>query len=1508
MATRVHAHPCLRSLCAALGVLCIALGAQAARLAVAPSEADPIAAPWAAGYDYWLRSHLSAAGLSPIWRGPALSAQEVFAGAESWGASHVLLPRLREHADGVEVQLLLYAPGGETPLAASRSSAPAGDPGRAIAASFDALLQQLGAAGAATTPPLLDDLACSSRALEAHARGHLFDAWHAVKGKLSPSAMQLRESLVAEARHGEAAPTERARVLAAVGDPGAAWRLIGTDARNVLDTATPDPALLVAVGEVALARNNARDARRYLDRAAEAASDTSLAASAQLGLARVLELQGDTAATRKALERAAQLAPDDPEPFEWLARLEEQQPERAAAHLLAAAQRAAQRLDANRARLELERARALDPRRTPETQLAVAELDTREGRPAEALAAYREAQAAGADGVDLQLGMGLAERAVGDTAGAQKSFERALALDAAQPQALSALGGLYTESGRAAQALPLLERAHDLAPDDAGVRRSYAQTLQALGKPQAAAEILVPDAHSAPPVDLQLAASLHLALGDYDGARALLARAVQLDPADGTLRGKLATVLEHQGNESGAAAQRDIAARFDPAQANPAGESTEPGALSWQRQAVTLEQFVSTFAVQVPDAQERRIARLGLRQGWGWRSLLVRLSRPRTPDVRRIERALDQALAARFQRGAAPTRDSDVIETQIDQLYAFDRDASLDAHAIATVNQVLGVDGVFLSKLALVSADSEAGSCAVGSIRLESRLLLGSQAEVASILANSDCLEGGLESYGTWNYPAFGAYAVGVLLLLLPAIRGWGTLVVTIRLPERTKGFLSIHITTKPDQVQRERVDKQTGRGKVRASRRLDFLRRFERHMAGRETVFRWIPARKGNYTVTVGGPLLDAQGGEIIGHFLEERPVRVRRGQTQKLEFDFRPKECAVEVFISDGGQPAAGGRAAVWGDRDSIRYARDGTAYLYLGLGSYTIAIGSKDSAAALPLEVKSLASAIPLDVDFGSDYGVIFRGCQEAVDPYLQGDLASAAAALEASGDARAAHHIRGILLERAGRTEEAAAQFEAAELFEDAARLRATGSDFQGSAALFEQVGDHERAADAYRTAGRFSDAARCYENFYDFQSALECWREAGDTERELQILEKMGEYIEASSVAVQLQDFDRAITNLQQIDHRHASYSNACRMIAEILCERGDYERAAAKYEAAIQSVGAENASVELLEGFAGALERAGRLREALSAYEAVGRRDVQRDDIAARVEQLRGQIGETAAGGGATQRRATPVESRYELLAELGRGGMGVVYKARDKRLGRIVALKQLPENLREHPRAVELFEREARAAAALNHMNIVTLFDAGEENGTYFISMELLEGRPLNEIVEQHQRLSVRDAARLGVQITTGLQYAHDQRIVHRDIKTANLFFTRDRVVKIMDFGIAKSLEEVRRSTTVVGGTPFYMAPEQAAGQSVDHRADLYAFGVTLFQLVSGRLPFPDGDVTYRHCHEAPPDPREMDLEIPEALSRLILRLLAKQPDERPDSAAEVGAALRAAVAPAGA
>jgi serine/threonine protein kinase len=271
----------------------------------------------------------------------------------------------------------------------------------------------------------------------------------------------------------------------------------------------------------------------------------------------------------------------------------------------------------------------------------------------------------------------------------------------------------------------------------------------------------------------------------------------------------------------------------------------------------------------------------------------------------------------------------------------------------------------------------------------------------------------------------------------------------------------------------------------------------------------------------------------------------------------------------------------------------------------------------------------------------------------------------------------------------------------------------------------------------------------------------------------------------------------------------------------------------------------------------------------------------------------------------AADRRPTPFPGggRYEILSEIGRGGMGVVYRARDKRLDRLVALKRLTENLRENPRAVELLLREARSAARLSHPNLVTIYDVDHEDGSYFITMELLEGQPLSTLLGRRGRLAPRAVTWLGQQAAAGLSYAHERQIVHRDVKTANLFLTVERVLKIMDFGLAKMVEAVRRRATRIGGTPAYIAPEQSQGLLVDGRTDLYGLGATLFELLTGAPPFDEleGDPMHHHRETPPPDPRARSEGIPDELAALVLQLLAKHPDERPASAAEVAARLRA-------
>jgi serine/threonine protein kinase len=385
------------------------------------------------------------------------------------------------------------------------------------------------------------------------------------------------------------------------------------------------------------------------------------------------------------------------------------------------------------------------------------------------------------------------------------------------------------------------------------------------------------------------------------------------------------------------------------------------------------------------------------------------------------------------------------------------------------------------------------------------------------------------------------------------------------------------------------------------------------------------------------------------------------------------------------------------------------------------------------------------------------------------------------------------------------------------------------------------------------------------------------------------------------VAIEQGDRVRAIQCLNRVVVGDPNYPEAMVRLAEVYEDEGHSELAIHKLEELIASQSAGGVPVEAVDRLARLLEESGEYERALNVLVRLRNRDTDFPNVSTRIEGLRKRRSKESGAAVETEptihaaAEAFSQEFRYEILEELGRGGMGIVFKARDRRLGRVVALKRLPDNLRDHPKAVELFLREARSAAALNHTNIVTLFDAGQEDGTYYITMELLEGLPLQKILQSRERLSASHVAKLGGQIATGLQYAHEEGIVHRDIKTANLFFTKKKVVKIMDFGLAKMAEEVRRSTTVIGGTPYYMAPEQSAGEHVDQRADLYALGVTFFELLTGTLPFKDGDVAFQHRHTRPPDPRGRAEGIPDALAELVLQLMEKHPEDRVRSAAAV-------------
>lgn len=255
------------------------------------------------------------------------------------------------------------------------------------------------------------------------------------------------------------------------------------------------------------------------------------------------------------------------------------------------------------------------------------------------------------------------------------------------------------------------------------------------------------------------------------------------------------------------------------------------------------------------------------------------------------------------------------------------------------------------------------------------------------------------------------------------------------------------------------------------------------------------------------------------------------------------------------------------------------------------------------------------------------------------------------------------------------------------------------------------------------------------------------------------------------------------------------------------------------------------------------------------------------------------------------------IGDRYEILEKIGNGGMSDVYKAKCHKLNRFVAVKVLKQEFGENENFVSKFKVEAQAAAGLMHPNIVNVYDVGNENGINYIVMELVEGITLKKYIEKKARLSVKEAISIAIQVSMGIEAAHNNRIIHRDIKPQNIIISKDGKVKVTDFGIAKAATSNTITSNVMGSV-HYTSPEQARGGFSDEKSDIYSLGITLFEMLTGRVPF-NGDTTVaiaiKHIQEPMPSPRDYVAEIPVSVEQIVYKCTQKSPDRRYQSMPEV-------------
>jgi len=375
----------------------------------------------------------------------------------------------------------------------------------------------------------------------------------------------------------------------------------------------------------------------------------------------------------------------------------------------------------------------------------------------------------------------------------------------------------------------------------------------------------------------------------------------------------------------------------------------------------------------------------------------------------------------------------------------------------------------------------------------------------------------------------------------------------------------------------------------------------------------------------------------------------------------------------------------------------------------------------------------------------------------------------------------------------------------------------------------------------------------------------------------------------------------------------ADSSQTNRMLGLAFQNQGQLDMALDKFRA----LPVDDSVLELIYNLALDFERKRQFSKAGSAYDYILGHNPKFRDVAERQKRAQKVDNTIIFGGGRANPAGTlvldqtdqkPVLGRYEVDKELGKGAMGVVYYGRDPKINRVVAIKTMALASEfegaDLAQAKERFFREAETAGRLNHPNIVTIYDAGEDQDLAYIAMEYLEGKDLTAFTNPEQRLPLTEAADIVCKIAEALACAHGQGVVHRDIKPANIMYDpRTGSIKVTDFGIARITASSRTRTGVILGTPSYMSPEQLAGKRVDGRSDLFSLGVMAFELFTGQLPF-QGDsmatLMYQIANESHPDIRALPPELPACLRAVIARALAKNPDRRYQTGDEFCQALR--------
>ncbi len=521
-------------------------------------------------------------------------------------------------------------------------------------------------------------------------------------------------------------------------------------------------------------------------------------------------------------------------------------------------------------------------------------------------------------------------------------------------------------------------------------------------------------------------------------------------------------------------------------------------------------------------------------------------------------------------------------------------------------------------------------------------------------------------------------------------------------------------------------------------------------------------------------------------------------------------------------------------------------------------------------------------------------------EAATAYLEANLNQRARrALERAGglDKRTQAEI----YQRAGEYKRAALLWRDIGELGDAAEAFEAAGEWQEAAITWEQDEDPARAAELFYRAGYRADAARCYARANDHRLAAETFADVGDHQSAARSYQQVGRHLRAAQHFLKAGDRPAAAETLQEISPDDPSFEHATLLLVPLLLEERLFEGALHRLKMLSKDASTSTFAVERLYWEGRIHDAQGDLLAAEQSYQrAAGLRREHRD-LTARLISLRQRMKRAGIEPGSRPQHGvipgvldsgTVLLDRYEVLEEIGRGGMGRVYRARDRQLNADIAVKTLIPRQSDKLNSPARMRREVQICRKISHRHVVRVFDIHDFAGWQFVTMELLDGTTLDHEIQSGRRIELDRARAMFIEILSGLTAAHALKVIHRDLKPANIALTSSGA-KIMDFGIAH-LEDADVSLTQTGqvvGSPMYMSPEQIQGLPLDVRTDLYSFGVLAFTTLAGREPFTGKTATQislKHLQEPVPSVLAHRPEADPAWDAFLQQLLAKKPEQR--------------------